>query len=133
MNLDTALVEKTFRDYSDSFKLKKPSALIQFYKYPALLMDRHDDRPKILHNRIVAFFGLWRAMRRLKKGGYVESKLLQLKVQGLSNDLAVVSGSAERLGGGGKVIDEFDYSYTLCLRNKSWKIVAGFLYPKQDS
>lgn len=128
---DQDRIEQVFRAYSDSFKLMKASLLVPFYSYPALLVDR-DGRPKVLANRVMALFGLWLAVHKLRLAGYVESRLTRLEIQQLSDKLAVVSGAAQRLRQGGEVFDQFNFQYTMRQLNGDWKIVAGFLYPIQD-
>lgn len=130
MTHDQDRIEKTFRAYSDSFKLLKASALVPFYSYPALLVDR-DGSQKVLTNPVLALFGLSLAISSLKRVGYVESRLTRLEVQQLSDELAVVSGAAQRLRQAGEVFDQFNFQYTMRQIKGDWKIVAGFLYPIQ--
>ena len=127
MNDETAVILKTFQDYSDTFKYKKARALLPFYGYPALMVDR-DEKPKVLGNPIIAAIGLWLAIKKLNKQEYDYSKLHTLEAKQVRQNLAIVSGVATRHQKNGDEFDKFGFTYTLRKFPTGWKIIAGVLH-----
>lgn len=126
MNDETEIL-KTFRAYSDTFKQKNALALLPFYDYPALIVDR-DEKPKVLSNPIVAAIGLHLAIQKLSKQGYAYSQIHELEAKQLRHNLAIVSGMAARHKENNDIFDEFGFTYTLRKIPKGWKIIVGVIH-----
>lgn len=129
MNDETAEILKTFRAYSDTFKQKNAIALLPFYDFPALMVDR-DEKPKVLSNPIVAAIGLFLAIEKLSKQGYSYSQLHEIEAKQLRHNLAIVSGTATRHQENNEILDEFGFTYTLRKSSKGWKIIVGVIHDR---
>lgn len=127
MNDETAKILKTFQQYSDTFAQKNARALLPFYSFPALMVDR-DEKPKVLSNPIIAVIGLSLAIRKLIKQGYDHSELHKLEVTQVRDNLAIVSGVATRHRENKDEFDKFGFTYTLRKMDNNWKIIAGALH-----
>ncbi len=127
MDDETAEILKTFQDYSDTFAQKNALALLRFYGYPALIVDR-DEKPKVLSNPIIAAIGLFLAIRKLKELNYKCSKLHTLEAKQVRDNLAIVRGTATRHDKEDKEFDKFGFTYTLRKFPKGWKIIAGVIH-----
>lgn len=124
---ETTEILDTFQRYSDTFAEKNAFALLPFYSYPALMVDR-DEKPKVLSNPIIAAIGLFLAIQKLKKLDYKCSKLHTLEAKQVHRNLAIVSGTATRHKENGEKFDEFGFTYTLRKSSKEWKIIAGVIH-----
>jgi ketosteroid isomerase-like protein len=130
MNDETTEILKTFQEYSDTFAQKNVCALLRFYGYPALMVDR-DEKPKVLSNSIIAAIGLFLAIQKLKKLNYKCSKLHTLEAKQVHQNLAIVSGTATRHDTEGIEFDKFGFTYTLRKTGEYWKIIAGIIHDKE--
>jgi hypothetical protein len=123
----TQKILDSFREYTETFRLKKAAPLLKFYAFPALMADR-DEKPKVLSNSVIAFVGLSLAIQKLKSQGYAYSNLHELSAKQLRENLAIVSGTATRHNEQKKIIDNFGFTYTLRKIDKNWKIIAGIIH-----
>jgi ketosteroid isomerase-like protein len=130
MKDETADILKTFQEYSDTFAQKNACALLRFYGYPALMVDR-DEKPEVLSNSIIAAIGLFLEIRKLKKLNYKCSKLHTLEAKQVHQNLAIVSGTATRHDTEGIEFDQFGFTYTLRKTGEYWKIIAGIIHDKE--
>lgn len=126
MNDESAVLE-TFRDYTEAFRKLDPKALLPFYHYPALVIDK-DEKPKILIHPIIGLIGLSGLMRDLRKKGYGYSKLHELSAKQVSENVAIVSGTAARHRKDDTEIEKIGFTYTLRKSSKAWKIVVGIIH-----
>jgi hypothetical protein len=131
MNDETAEILKTFRAYSDTFKQKNAIALLPFYDFPALMVDR-DEKPKVLSNPIVAAIGLFLVIQKLSKQGYSYSQLHELEAKQLRHNLAIVSGTSTRHRENDEIFDKFGFTYTLRKIPKGWNIIAGLIHDQES-
>jgi hypothetical protein len=131
MHDDTDNILKTFRAYSDTFKQKNAIALLPFYDYPALIVDR-DEKPKVLSNLVVATIGLHLAIQKLRKQGYAYSQIHKLSAKQLHDNLAIVSGTATRHNSTDAIFDEFGFTYTLRKNHQGWKIMVGVIHDRKN-
>jgi ketosteroid isomerase-like protein len=127
MSDETTEILKTFQDYTDTFKQKNALALLPFYEFPALIVDR-DEKPKVLSNPMIAAIGLHLTIQKLVKQGYACSKLHALEAKQVRYNLAIVGGTATRHKENGDELDKFGFTYTLRKSSKGWKIVAGVIH-----
>ncbi len=127
MNDETAEILETFQRYSDTFAEKNARALLPFYSYPALMVDR-DEKPKVLSNPVIAAIGLTLALQKLKKLDYKCSKLHTLEAKQVHQTLAIVCGTATRLNSKDEEFDNFGFTYTLRKVSNKWKITAGVIH-----
>ena len=126
MNDESTVIE-TFRDYTEAFRKLDPKALLPFYHYPALVIDK-DKGPKILIHPIIGFIGFSNVLRDLRKQGYGYSKLHELSAKQLSKNVVIVSGTATRCRKDDTKIEDIGFTYTLQKTLKGWKIVVGIIH-----
>jgi len=119
------LILSTFQNYAQAFETLKPSAVLPFYHYPAILIS--EQKPVKITNAIVGWVTFKIAMLLLKWRGYHYGKTESLEVRQLRDDLAIVTGTVIRYKKDGGELERFDLNYTLRKINQSWKIVVGAL------
>lgn len=124
---DEPTVLKTFRDYTEAFRKLDPNALLPFYHYPALIIDK-DKEPKVLTNRIIGWIGFYGAMRDLRKQGFGYSELHELSGKQLSENVVIVSGTATRHRNDNTELEKIGFTYTLQKTPKGWKIIVGIIH-----
>lgn len=124
---DESTVLDTFRDYTEAFRKLDPKALLPFYHYPALVINK-DEKPKILIHPIIGLFGFSGVMKDLRKKGFGYSKLHELSAKQLSENVVIVSGTATRHRKDDTEIEKIGFTYTLQKTSKQWKIVAGIIH-----
>ncbi len=88
------LILKAFQDYAQAFETLKPSAVIPFYQYPAILIS--EQKPVKITNSMIGWAAFKIAMLGLKRRGYHHSKTESLKVRQLRENLAIVTGTVIR-------------------------------------
>ncbi len=119
------LILKTFQNYAEVFETLKPSAVLLYYHYPAILIS--EQKPVKITNAIAGWVLFKIAMLLLKWRGYHHSKTESLNVRQLREDLAIVTGTVIRYKRDGGELERFDLNYTLRNGKHGWKIVVGAL------
>lgn len=123
---DEQEVLETFKNYGAAFELLKPKELLPYYHYPCILISQ--DKSAALRNQLEAWFALKKVIGDLKRENYEKSCMRDLRVKLQSNNLATITGTAERLRKDGSVILEFGFTYTLRKVGDHWKIIVGIIH-----
>ena len=123
-------IEKAFQQYADAFQALKPAKVLPFFHFPAMLIS--PEKAAVIGNPIIGFFGFRKVMKDLKRRCFTRSYTESLKVQQLSDNLAIVTGLVIRYKQCPKeqretVLECFNLTYTLRQVNGSWKIIVGVL------
>ncbi len=126
MTNNPQVILDTFHLYAKSFENLKPSQVLPFYHYPAILIS--PDKVVAIKNWIEGFVIFKIVMGGLKKRGYDHSHTESLSVRYLSHDLAIVSGIVIRCKKDGTELERFGLTYTLRQVDGDWKIVVGALH-----
>ncbi|WOD37471.1 hypothetical protein [Nodosilinea sp. E11] len=130
MTDEEALIKKTFEQYADSFQTLKPATVIPFIHFPAMLIS--PEKVAVLGNPVVGHFVFRKVMKDLKLRCFRNSITKSLKVQQLSDNLAVVTGLVIRYkqcksSEPKTVLECFDLNYTMRKVDGRWKIIVGAL------
>lgn len=126
MTDDTKAVFKTFTDYAQAFNTLNPDLVAPFIHLPALLITLDAVIPISNDAEVKGTFSQF--FEQLKQGDFKESKVHGLQINQVSQNQAIVSGTATRYKTNGSVLEHFGFTYTLRKVDKDWKIVAGVLH-----
>ncbi len=130
MNNDPQAVLSTFHRYAKTFETLRPSLVLPFYHYPAILIS--PSKAVAVKNRIVGFVVFLSIMRDLKRRGYDHNKTESLSVRQLSHNLAIISGTVIRYKKDDTELERFGLTYTLRQVEGNWKIIVGILHEVND-
>jgi len=119
------LILKTFLEYAQAFETLRPSVVLPFYQYPAILIT--EQKPVKITNNLFGWIAFKIAMSVLKCRGYHHGKTELLEVRQLRDDLAIVTGIVIRYRKDGSELERFDLNYTMRKVGDSWKIIVGTL------
>jgi hypothetical protein len=130
MTDETALIQKTFAQYAEAFQALKPAKVLPFFHFPAMLIS--PEKVAVIGNPIIGYFGLKKVMQDLKRRCFTRSYIESLKVQQLSDTMAIVTGVVIRYKQCKKDQNEilmecFNLNYTMRKVNGKWKIITGVL------
>lgn len=115
-----------FHQYAETFESLKPSKVLPFFHYPAILIT--PDKIAAIKNQIEGFFTFKKVMSDLQRRGYHHAHTKSLSVRHLSNDLAIVSGIVIRCRKDNTELERFGLTYTLRQVDGSWNIIVGALH-----
>lgn len=119
-------VLETFKKYSSTFELLNAKALLPYYHYPCILISQ--DKSAALKNQLEAWIALKKVIGDLKQENYDKSYMHDLQVKFQSDNLATITGTAERLRKDKSVIIKFGLTYTLRKVSTDWKIIVGIIH-----
>ncbi|NJO41400.1 MAG: nuclear transport factor 2 family protein [Cyanobacteria bacterium CRU_2_1] len=130
MSDEEDLVLKIFQEYAIAFQALNPAKILPFYHFPAMLIS--PEKVAVIGNPIIGYFGFKKVMKELKQRCFSRSETKSLKVQQLSENLAIVTGLVIRYKKCPKeeqetVLECFNLTYTMRKVNGSWKIIVGAL------
>jgi hypothetical protein len=126
MNDLTKDVLNTFFAYAKAFESLEPNQVAPFFNTPTMLMTPKDFALMLDEATIKLVF--LQLFTDLKQKNFKESELNSYQVTQLSDNQAIVSGTATRLDQSGAVLEEFGLTYTFRLDGSQWKIVIGVLH-----
>jgi hypothetical protein len=119
-------VLNTFFAYAKAFETLDSNQVVTFFNTPAMLMTPKDFALMLDEATIKLVF--LQLFTDLKQKNFKESELNSYQVTQLSDNQAIVSGTATRLDQSGAVLEEFGLTYTFRLDGSQWKIVIGVLH-----
>jgi hypothetical protein len=123
---DTKAVFQAFAAYSQAFNALDPNSVAPYIHLPALLVTVDAVIPISNDAEVKGTFKQF--FEKLEQGNFKESKLHSLQINQVSQNQAIVSGTATRYKTDGSVLEHFGLTYTLRKVDKDWKIVAGVLH-----
>lgn len=126
MQDNTKAVLQIFAAYAADFNTLDPEKIPPYFHPNAILMTKE----------IVAFMpdasavkGVFQKLfKDLIDQDFKSSKINSIQVKQLSENQAVVSGSAARLNSSGEAFETFGLTYTLRQEAGEWKIIFGVLH-----
>lgn len=126
MSDDTQAILEVFQNYAKTFEELRPSTVLPFYHYPALLISR--EKVATITNCWSGFVAFTVVMSDLKQRNYAYSKMPSLSARRLDNNLAIVSGIVIRYTKDHTELERFGLTYTLRKVGERWKIITGTLH-----
>lgn len=130
MTDEESLIKKTFEQYADAFQALKPTKVIPFIHFPAMLIS--PEKAAVLGNPAIGYFVFKKVMKDLKLRCFQSSTTKSLSVQQLSDNLAIVTGLVIRYkqckdNEPKTVLECFNLNYTMRKVKDDWKIIVGML------
>jgi hypothetical protein len=130
MTDETALIQKTFEEYAEAFQALKPRRILRFFHFPIMMIS--PQRVAVVSNPFIGYFGFGKEMKKLKQRCFSGSEAESLKVQQLSDNLAIVTGVVIRYKqckdeNQRTLLECFNLNYTMRKVNEDWKIITGVL------
>jgi hypothetical protein len=125
----TQAVLTRFFAYAQAFETKDTKNVTPFFFTPAILMTKDEVAPMPDAEAVTKVFQ--KLFDDLNLKGFDKSKLNTYQVKQLSDNQAIVSGTATRLDKAGAVLEKFGLTYTLRMDpadKNEWKIIAGVLH-----
>jgi hypothetical protein len=117
---------KPIAEYNKAFAQLKPSILGPFYHYPSILIT--PETAVSINNGLKLWIVFTKIIADLKKQNYGRSETSPLKVNFLSDNLAVVSAVATRYTKDNQFLTRFGFTYTMRKVNERWKIIVGKIH-----
>jgi pimeloyl-ACP methyl ester carboxylesterase len=129
-------VQERFIEYSKTFEQLDPTLIPPFLYLPSMLMTPEIIAPPMTSKALVeAVFQ--EVMKGLKEKGYSSSKLDRLSARMLSENTAIVSGSATRYKKEEEVeteLEKIGFTYTLRKdKDNLWKIIVGVIHDPESA
>lgn len=131
MNDDSNRILDVFNQYAKTFESLNPLSVLSFYHYPAILIS--PDKVVTVKNWLEGSIVFTAVMVDLKLRGYAYSETESLRVEQLSDRLAIVKGVVTRRKEDGEKLECFGLAYTMHQESDGWKIVVGALYELETS
>lgn len=127
----TSTVLATFKDYIEAFNQKNAKALLPFYRFPCLIVNKKE-QPKLILHSVLGLFGFAKAIKDLERQGFAYSKVEELSAKLLSENLAIISGMATRYQQDHSKLEDIGFTYTLHKTVKGWKIAVGVIHDPES-
>jgi hypothetical protein len=130
MENEDALIQRTFEQYAEAFQALKPAKILPFFHFPVMMIS--PERVAVIGNPVIGYVGFGKEMRKLKRRCFKGSEARSLKVQQLSDNMAIVTGVVVRYKqckheSQPTILECFNMNYTMRKVNGAWKIVVGVL------
>jgi hypothetical protein len=126
MQDNTNLFLQTFGAYAKDFETLKPEKVAPYFHPNATLMTSKEIAFMSNEREVKAVFK--KLFDDLKLKDFKYSKMNSIQVKQLSDNQAIVSGSATRYKSDDKVLETFGLTYTLRQEGSTWKIIFGILH-----
>lgn len=126
MKDQTKAVLARFIAYATAFETLKTENVTPFFHHPAMLMT---SQQVALMNNDDEVKGVFQALfADLKRKNFARSEMNSIQVKQVSENQAIVSGTATRYRQDKSVLEEFGLTYTLRKGDDDWKIICGVLH-----
>ncbi len=122
----TASILATFRDYTQAFETLDPQQVVPYFHQPAMLVTTA--KVSVLNNTDDIKRVFWILFANLTLKEFKCTQIDALRAEQVSENQAIVSGTATRYDINNLVLDRFGLNYTLRKVDGNWKIVVGILH-----
>jgi ketosteroid isomerase-like protein len=119
-------IKQTFTKYIETFQTLDPYATLFYFHVPCMFIPPQGVR--VLATAADVETLLTQIMEGLKTGGYARSELLDLHVNQMSENTALVSVSRVRYATDGRELERFGETYTLRRTEGGWKIAVAMIH-----
>ena len=119
-------IAKTFRDYAQAFQRLQPSAAAAYCQTPCLFISAAGVRLMASTKDAEDFID--QLMASLKTRAYSRSKIIDMKVNRMTENLALVSVQRVRYRADGSELERVGESYTMRKADGAWKIAAAMAH-----
>jgi Domain of unknown function (DUF4440) len=123
---ETEAILATFKDYTQAFETLDPQQVEPYFHQPAMLITTA--KVSILNNADQIKRVFWILFADLTLKDFKCSTIDAIQVAQVSENQAIVSGTATRYDVNNLVLDRFGLNYTLRKVDGTWKIIVGVLH-----
>jgi ketosteroid isomerase-like protein len=119
-------ITQTFTNYIQTFQTLDPHATIRYFHVPCMFISPQGLRVLAAPADVQAL--LAQVMEDLKARGYARSELLDLHVNQMSGNTALVTVSRARYATDGRELERLGETYTLRRIESAWKIAVAMIH-----
>ena len=119
-------IARAFTNYIQAFQTVDPHATISYFHVPSMFISPHGVH--VLASVADVQVLLTQVMEDLKARGYARSELLDLHVNRMSGNTALVTVSRVRYATDGRELERFGETYTLRSAEREWKIAVALIH-----
>jgi ketosteroid isomerase-like protein len=126
MTDDKEAITRTYTAYFQAFQTLNPQAVLPYYHVPSMLLSPQGVTIMATATEVEALFS--QIIEGLKARNYARSELTDLRVQQLSDSIAMLSISGVRYTTDGEQLERLGVTYTLRKTDASWQIVLTTIH-----
>jgi ketosteroid isomerase-like protein len=119
-------ITQAFTNYIQAFQTLDPHATIPYFHVPCMFIPPQGVRVLATAADVEALFT--QVMEDLKSRSYARSALLNLHVNQMSDNTALVTVSRARYATDGRELERFGETYTLRRMEGGWKIAVAMIH-----
>jgi ketosteroid isomerase-like protein len=119
-------ITQAFTNYIQAFQTLDPNATIPYFHVPCMFIPPQGVRVLATAADVEALFT--QVMEDLKSRSYARSALLNLHVNQMSDNTALVTVSRARYATDGRELERFGETYTLRRIEGGWKIAVAMIH-----
>jgi ketosteroid isomerase-like protein len=123
---DEEAITQAFTNYIQAFQTLDPHATIPYFHVPCMFIPPQGVRVLATAAEVEALFT--QVMEDLKSRSYARSALLNLHVNQMSDNTALVTVSRARYATDGRELERFGETYTLRRIEGGWKIAVAMIH-----
>ena len=119
-------ITRTFNNYLHAFQTLDPHATLSYFHLPCMFIPPQGVIVLLSAPEVEAL--LTQVLEGLKARGYARSELLDLHVNQMSGNTALVTVSRVRYATDGRELERFGETYTLRRIEDGWKIAVAMIH-----
>ena len=123
---DEEAIAKTFRDYVQSFQSLQARATVSYLQVPFVFISDQGMRVLVDPGSLETFIG--QVMESLKGRAFSRSEITDMRVNQISEKIAVVSVRRTRYKADGSELERVGETYTFRKLDHDWKIAAALVH-----
>jgi hypothetical protein len=123
---ETGSILASFKGYVEAFETLDPKQVEPFFYQPAMLIT--SAKVSIMHSAEEIRRVFWILFADLTLKDFKYSKIEAIRAEQVSENQAIVSGTATRYDVNHQVLDRFGLNYTLRKVNGHWRIIVGVMH-----
>jgi ketosteroid isomerase-like protein len=123
---DEEAITQAFKNYIQVFQSLDPHATLPYFHLPCIFIPPQGVRVLLTAAEVAAL--LTQIMEGLKARDYARSEVLDLHVNRMSGNTALVTVSRVRYATDGRELERFGETYTLRRIEAGWKILVAMIH-----
>ena len=126
MARDEDVIAETFRNYVESFQTLQPQNVVPYFHAPCLFLSSQGVRMMADAKEVAAFIA--QLMESLKARGFSWSEITGMRVNPMSESIALVSVRRIRYGADERELERLGETYTFRRTDVGWKIATAMTH-----
>ena len=126
MSPDAEAITETFRNYLESFQTLEPKNVVPYCHVPGLFISAQGVRMMADAKEVTAFIA--QLMESLKTRGFSSSKITDMRVNPMGENITLVSVRRIRYTADGQELERIGETYTFRKIADDWKIVTAMTH-----